>query len=195
MSRHTQRLSLVELIESGGRARSHKAIMRVLYEHGAQTDLCLSRLSGVSRSGVCGRISELTEIGYIEERNPVRCATTGKLVRTNRLTKKGYFATNDFIKKEAALNAAPPVFVFSHLTDADEESFENYGEKLAIPTPAKFIAENAAGSFKPVSFDEVADEACTMMTATRKPDHPVSVKVAADAPAGLMTRFLKSRFI
>lgn len=141
MSRHTQRLSLVALIESGGRARSHKAIMRVLYEHGAQTDLCLSRLSGVSRSGVCGRISELIEIGYIEERNPVRCATTGKLVRTNRLTKKGYFATNDFIKKEAAL------------------------------------------------------EACTMMTATRKPDHPVSVKVAADAPAGLMTRFLKSRFI
>ena len=56
-------------------------------------------------------------------------------------------------------NAAPPVFVFSHLTDADEESFENYGEKLAIPTPAKFIAENAAGSFKPVSFDEVADMA------------------------------------
>lgn len=100
MRSFTQRKSLQELIASGARARSHKSVMRALFNAGAQTDLELSNLSGVSRSGVCGRIAELIKIGYIEESNPVRCAKTGKLVRTTRLTVAGIFAAQSFMQRE-----------------------------------------------------------------------------------------------
>jgi len=106
MRSFTQRKSLQELIASGARARSHKSIMRVLATQGAQTDLELSNLSGVSRSGVCGRIAELLRIGYAEEAHAVRCNQTGRLVRTTRLTARGMSAAHEFIKHEAGVLVA-----------------------------------------------------------------------------------------
>lgn len=102
MRSFTQRKSLQELIASGARARSHKSVMRALFNAGAQTDLSIAKLSGVSRSGVCGRIAELTAIGYVEQTTPVRCMTTKKLVRVNRLTATGAFATAELIEREQA---------------------------------------------------------------------------------------------
>jgi hypothetical protein len=100
MSLFTRNQSLQELIASGARARSHRSVLRALALHGAQTDLSLAGLSGVSRSGVCGRVAELIAIDYVEECEPVRCSVTKKLVRRSRLTAKGAFATAQFIERE-----------------------------------------------------------------------------------------------
>jgi hypothetical protein len=100
MSMATKRNSLAELILSGGRARSHKEVIRALGLHGAMTDLQISECSPVSRSGVCGRVSELLAIDYLEELSPVRCAKTGKNVRRTKLTEKGIFALHKILDQE-----------------------------------------------------------------------------------------------
>jgi hypothetical protein len=79
--------------------------------HGALTDLEITQCAPVSRSGVCGRISELTAIGYVEESAPRRCVVTRKMVRTSVLTPRGAMALAEAMRNEERINAQQGVLV------------------------------------------------------------------------------------
>lgn len=112
MSNYTKRLSLQELIASGARARSHRSILSALNRVGVpMTDRAIEAASGVSRSGVCGRMKELLAIGYVREAEPVRCHVSRKLVRTTRLTPQGLMAVIEAQRNEDKLNAQRGVLV------------------------------------------------------------------------------------